>query len=654
MAKISNSSRIINALAKYDIHTFRDVIFHLPRRYLDMSYTDEFKMNTNEKVTLKLKVTSAPLLIKPQRVAIIRFTAVSESGATYKIVAYNQRYILNAVKIGDLITVYGTINLRLLELTVIKLFPRVLSEEEQLSPLYSLPSEVGNHEFIRIVQKALKIESVTSRVPRPLADKNGLISLNDALKRVHNPRDLNDVFEGLKALKYEEGLEYFIKLLLIKRANSELTNSKKTIVNLKDANEFVKRLPFKLTKDQLTAVREIGYDMNKETLMYRLLQGDVGSGKTVVSFVALYINYLRGAQGVLLAPTESLAKQHYETLLSFFKDFDLRIELLIGALTPSVKTKLKEDIQHGLVDIVVGTHALFSEDVFYPKLELVVIDEQHKFGVNQRNTLLNKGEKADLLLLSATPIPRTLANVIYGDMDISTIESFPHTGRQVNTIITTSASKNVIPLIDKTLSENRQVYIVAPKISFGDKTNVLALYERFSARYPHLVGMLHAELASEEKDAALLNFKSGVTPILVSTTVVEVGIDVKSAGLMIIYEPHSFGLSSLHQLRGRIGRDGKRATLCLVSEEEDNYKLEEFAREDNGFKIAELDLALRGPGELTGEKQSGMPSFMYLNVIKDLKLITIIKEDALEVINNPTNPHYFPLLKVINDALEKD
>jgi ATP-dependent DNA helicase RecG len=611
-------------------------------------------MNTNEKVTLKLKVTSAPLLIKPQRVAIIRFTAVSESGATYKIVAYNQRYILNAVKIGDLITVYGTINLRLLELTVIKLFPRVLSEEEQLSPLYSLPSEVGNHEFIRIVQKALKIESVTSRVPRPLADKNGLISLNDALKRVHNPRDLNDVFEGLKALKYEEGLEYFIKLLLIKRANSELTNSKKTIVNLKDANEFVKRLPFKLTKDQLTAVREIGYDMNKETLMYRLLQGDVGSGKTVVSFVALYINYLRGAQGVLLAPTESLAKQHYETLLSFFKDFDLRIELLIGALTPSVKTKLKEDIQHGLVDIVVGTHALFSEDVFYPKLELVVIDEQHKFGVNQRNTLLNKGEKADLLLLSATPIPRTLANVIYGDMDISTIESFPHTGRQVNTIITTSASKNVIPLIDKTLSENRQVYIVAPKISFGDKTNVLALYERFSARYPHLVGMLHGELASEEKDAALLNFKSGVTPILVSTTVVEVGIDVKSAGLMIIYEPHSFGLSSLHQLRGRIGRDGKRATLCLVSEEEDNYKLEEFAREDNGFKIAELDLALRGPGELTGEKQSGMPSFMYLNVIKDLKLITIIKEDALEVINNPTNPHYFPLLKVINDALEKD
>ena len=654
MAKISNSSRIINALAKYDIHTFRDVIFHLPRRYLDMSYTDEFKMNTNEKVTLKLKVTSAPLLIKPQRVAIIRFTAVSESGATYKIVAYNQRYILNAVKIGDLITVYGTINLRLLELTVIKLFPRVLSEEEQLTPLYSLPSEVGNHEFIRIVQKALKIESVTSRVPRPLADKNGLISLNDALKRVHNPRDLNDVFEGLKALKYEEGLEYFIKLLLIKRANSELTNSKKTIVNLKDANEFVKRLPFKLTKDQLTAVREIGYDMNKETLMYRLLQGDVGSGKTVVSFVALYINYLRGAQGVLLAPTESLAKQHYETLLSFFKDFDLRIELLIGALTPSVKTKLKEDIQHGLVDIVVGTHALFSEDVFYPKLELVVIDEQHKFGVNQRNTLLNKGEKADLLLLSATPIPRTLANVIYGDMDISTIESFPHTGRQVNTIITTSASKNVIPLIDKTLSENRQVYIVAPKISFGDKTNVLALYERFSARYPHLVGMLHGELASEEKDAALLNFKSGVTPILVSTTVVEVGIDVKSAGLMIIYEPHSFGLSSLHQLRGRIGRDGKRATLCLVSEEEDNYKLEEFAREDNGFKIAELDLALRGPGELTGEKQSGMPSFMYLNVIKDLKLITIIKEDALEVINNPTNPHYFPLLKVINDALEKD
>ncbi|OQA77721.1 MAG: ATP-dependent DNA helicase RecG [Tenericutes bacterium ADurb.Bin239] len=654
MAKLSNSSRIISGLAKYDIHTFRDVIFHLPRRYLDLRYTDEFKMNTNEKVTLKLMVTSAPLLIKGPKVAIIRFTAVSPRGANYKVVAYNQRYILNAIKPNMEITVYGTINLRFLELTVIKLFPRALSEAEQIVPLYSLPSEVGNHEFTRIVQKALKNESVTSRVPLPLRDKNGLISLNDALKRVHNPLDMNDVFDGLKALKYEEGLEYFIKLLLIKRSNSELVNSRKTIVNLKDANEFVKSLPFKLTKDQIKAIREIGYDMNKETLMYRLLQGDVGSGKTVVSFVALYINYLRNAQGVLLAPTESLAKQHYDTLLTFFKDFPLRIELLIGALTPNAKTKLKDDIQKGEVDIIVGTHALFSEDVFYPKLELVVIDEQHKFGVNQRNTLLNKGEKADLLLLSATPIPRTLANVIYGDMDISTIESFPHDGRLVETVITTSPLKNVTSLIDKTLAENRQVYIIAPKISFGDKTNVLVLYERFSARYSNLVTVLHGQLTSEEKDAALLNFKNGLTPILVSTTVVEVGIDVKSAGLMIIYEPHSFGLSSLHQLRGRIGRDGKKATLCLVSDEEDNYKLEEFAKEDNGFKIAELDLTLRGPGELTGEKQSGMPGFLYLNVIKDLSLITKIKEDALEVVNNPANPHYFPLLKLINDSLAKE
>lgn len=654
MPKISNSSRIINGLAKYDIRTFKDVIFHLPRRYLDMRYTDEFKMQTNEKVTLKLEVISNPVLIRPNKVAIIRFKAKSDTGAIYKVTAFNQLYIVNVAKIGTIVTVYGTINLRDLSLTVIKLFSRELKAEEQISPLYSLPSDVANHEFKRIVQKGLRLESVTSLVPRPLADKNGLIPLNDALRLVHNPRDMNDVFNGLKTLKYEEGLIHFIKLLLIKRANSELINSRKTIVNLKDANEFVRRLPFKLTSDQLRAVREIGYDMNKETLMYRLLQGDVGSGKTVVSFVALYINYLRGAQGVLLAPTESLAKQHYESLLTFFKDFNLRIELLIGALTPSAKEELKADIRDSKIDIIVGTHALFSEDVTYPRLELVVIDEQHKFGVNQRNTLLNKGEKADLLLLSATPIPRTLANVIYGDMDISTIASFPHRGRQVETIIKESNFKYITSLIDETLAEKRQVYIIAPKISYGEKTNVLHLFDSFSQHYPGLVSVLHGQLTSEEKDEALENFKLGKTPILVSTTVVEVGIDVKSAGLMIIYEPHSFGLSSLHQLRGRIGRDGKKATLCLVSDEEDNYKLEQFAKEDNGFKIAELDLGLRGPGELIGEKQSGMPEFAYLNVIKDLKLITQIKEDALEVINNPTNPHYLPLLTLIKDSLDKD
>ncbi|MDY0214493.1 MAG: ATP-dependent DNA helicase RecG [Bacilli bacterium] len=651
MAKLSGSARINDALSKYDIHTFKDVIFHLPNRYLDLRYSEEFNVNTNEKVVLFLKATSAPVIIKTPKVTIIRFSAVSKNNIPYSIVAYNQRYILNVVNVGTEITVFGTINLKKNEISLIKLFPRVLRSDEQIVPLYSLPSDVGNHEFIKIVQKGLKLENVQSSVPEAIRRKNDLVSLNNALMYVHHPLSFDQVFNGLKALKYEEGLAYFLKLLLIKRTNSVLINTKKTIIDLKAANEFVRKLPFTLTKDQLAAIREIGYDMNKETLMYRLLQGDVGSGKTVVAFVALYINYLRNAQGVLLAPTESLAKQHYESLLSFFKAFNLRIELLIGALKESEKQRIKEDIQQGKVDIVVGTHALFSEDVTYPKLELVIIDEQHKFGVNQRETLLNKGEKADLLLLSATPIPQTLASVIYSDMDLSTIESFPHSGRKVTTEVDKFPIKTLVKRIEETLNAGRQVYVIAPKITYGEKTNVMSLHETYTKYFDDKVALLHGQMTSEEKEESLNTFKNGSTPILIATSVVEVGIDVKTAGLMIIYEPQSFGLSSLHQLRGRIGRDGKAAFLLLVSEEEDNTKLTEFAKEDNGFKIAELDLTLRGPGELIGEKQSGMPSFLYLNVIKDLDLIQKIKVDALDIINNPDEPDYQTYLNDVKKTI---
>jgi len=651
VAKLSGSARINEALSKYDILTFKDVIFHLPSRYLDLRYSEEFKLNTNEKVVLFLKATTAPVLIKTPRVTIIRFSAVSRNNVPYHIVAYNQRYILNMVNVGTELTVYGTINLKKQEISLIKLFPRALKEAEQVSPLYSLPSEVANHEFVRIVQKALKNTYVMSEIPPSIRSKNNLVSLNTALMHVHRPLSFDEVFKGLKALKYEEGLAYFLKMLLIKRTNSVLVNDQKTIVDLKLANDFVRALPFTLTKEQLEAVREIGYDMNKQTLMYRLLQGDVGSGKTVVAFIALYINYLRNAQGVFLAPTESLAKQHYNSMIEFFKPFNVRIKLLIGALKESEKAELKEQIQLGNIDIIVGTHALFSEDVIYPKLELVIIDEQHKFGVNQRETLLNKGDKADLLLLSATPIPQTLASVIYSDTDITTIKSFPHAGRQVISEVNAYKTKDLVREIENALSEQRQVYIIAPKITYGRKTNVLELYDTYKKHFPSEVALLHGQMTSEEKDESLALFKEGIKPILIATSVVEVGIDVKNAGLMIIYEPQSFGLSSLHQLRGRIGRDGKTAKLLLVSDDEDNMKLYEFAKEDDGFKIAELDLKLRGPGELIGERQSGMPSFLYLNVVKDIALIQDIKRDALEIINNPHIEEYSQYLKKIQESI---
>lgn len=647
MASLSQSARINNALAKYDITSFKDVIFHFPRSYLNLEYADEFKLNTNDKVVLYLQAETNPRTFKTGKMAITRFTALSEAKTQYKLVAFNQLYISSLVKKEEWFTVYGTINLHKREISVLKVFSRELKEDERLVPQYRLPSEMANHEFRRIVLKALKTEVINSLLPQSIIDKNGLIPLYKAFNNVHNPHDIDDVFAGMKALKYEEGLPYFLALLHAKTTNKLLTNNKKTIVNLKEANAFVKALPFTLTAEQLKAIREIGYDMNKQTLMYRLLQGDVGSGKTVVSFVALYINYLRGAQGVLLAPTETLAVQHYETLLEAFKAFPLRIRLLTGKLKEGAKKSLKRAIEAGEVDIVVGTHALFSEEVKYPQLELVVIDEQHKFGVNQRETLRNKGDKADLLLLSATPIPQTLANVIYADMDISTILSFPHTGRLVETAVINDDQEHITSLVEESLENKRAVYVIAPRIFANKNNSVKTLESKFKALFAGKVSVLHGSLSSEEKETALQNFKDGATPILISTTVVEVGINVMNAGLMLIYDANSFGFSSLHQLRGRIGRDGRKAHLYLISNDEDNTKLEAFSIENDGFKIAELDLTIRGPGELTGDRQSGMPNFLTLNVIKDLPLITKIKNDAHLILANKDKQEYQNLLKFL-------
>ncbi len=644
MDKLSSSTRINEALKKYDILNFKDVIFHLPRRYLNLTYNDEFKLNTNDSVTLYLMCSSAPQLFKGPKVKVINFSALSEGGVTYKLKAYNQLYIMSLLNVGTFFTVHGVINLNRREIIVNKVIGRKLNPEESLVPQYSLPSEVANFEFIKIVQKALKNFDEVSLVPSVFVDKNGLIPLNEAFLRVHSPRDMDDVFKGLETLKYEEGFKYFLSLLLIKKINSLLLNKKKTIVDLKDANAFTKSLPFKLTKEQLNAVREIGFDMNKETLMYRLLQGDVGSGKTVVAMNALYINYLRQAQGAFLAPTETLAKQHFDSLCAFFAPFPLRIVLLTGGVRESEKRVIKEDLKNGKIDLVVGTHALFSEDVVYKNLELVIIDELQKFGVNQRVTLQNKGEKADLLLLSATPIPQTLANVIYGDGSVTTIESFPFSARNVTTVVVNKHDKEIETSVKAALKSNEQVFVIAPLVNTSKRSNVSDLYKRYSAKYPGDVVMLHGQMKSEEKMAALNDFISKEKRILISTSIVEVGIDVKEASLMIIYDANNFGLSSLHQLRGRIGRDGREGKLFLVSEDEDNERLVTFSNENDGFKIAELDLSLRGPGELTGEKQSGMPSFRYLNIIKDRGLIKKIKDDAQFVLDNSQDQEFRKLL----------
>lgn len=646
-----SSPRITLQLQKYDITTFTDVIFHLPRTYLDLNYTNEMNMLSGAKVTLKGTPLTSAKSFKAKRVSMTRFKFKTDNNFIYNIVAYNQPYLSRLITVGETYTIHGTYNAHLHEISVIKLIKGELLAENLLNPIYSLPLGVKNGQFIKIVQKAFKETSLTNTIPLLLRDKNGLKSKEEALRLVHFPLTHQDVSVGLRTLKYEEGFFFFLKTFLIKRKNEQLYNDKKTTIDLKEANAFIKALPFKLTSDQINAVREIGYDMNKPTLMYRLLQGDVGSGKTIVSFAALYINFLRNAIGALLAPTNALALQHYHSLKLFFKPFPVNIRLLVGSMSASEKKALQEDITNGKVHIIVGTHALFSENVSYPNLELVVIDEQHKFGVNQRNALLQKGDKADLLLLSATPIPQTLAATIYGDLDVTTINEFPNKIRNVTTSIIPNKARVINTLIKDNLAKNEQIYVIASKISEDENYSVEVIGEKLRQSYGAIVGVLHGKMEEDDKTEMMNAFRSGEIKILVATTIVEVGIDVKNASLMIVFTPNYFGLSSLHQLRGRIGRGGQESKFVLVSEESEDEKLVALTKENDGFKIAEIDLKLRGPGELTGIRQSGMPNFMYLNIISDKEMINLTRNDALNALNEKEDREIVNLIEETLKAL---
>ena len=377
--------------------------------------------------------------------------------------------------------------------------------------------------------------------------------------------------------------------------------------------------------------------------MYRLLQGDVGSGKTLVSLIALYANYKRGDQGALMAPTDSLARQHYKTALEVFKDTKLKIALLVGSTKPNEKKQIYRDLEDGYIDIIIGTHALFAKAVNYSSLGLVVIDEQHRFGVNQRIALASKGESADMLMMSATPIPRSLASTLYADLDISTLSTFPSKKKEIVTKIVDSDDEIIFKSVDESLKENRQVYIVAPLIDYSEnrKYSVEELYARFVLRYHEKVGLLHGKLKTEEKEEVLNKFYSNETPILVTTQVIEVGIDVKRANLMVIYDASNFGLASLHQLRGRIGRDGYKSLCLLTMDEMDDEKAMERLKilEDSfdGFHIAEEDMRLRGPGDLNGIRQSGLPTFSFLNIVDDFKIFLVARDDASNVLKHQEN-----------------
>ena len=651
MEKLTKSPRLNKLLYQMGIYNYYDVVYHLPKRYENLNFTEERNLADKQRVVVIGKLASSPRLVLTKRVKIVTFDFITRAGNYFKVVAFNRQYLTNMLNLQDEFTLIGSFSKKDNEINLVNIHKGEVPEDERLKAIYTLPSDYQNYLFSNLVKKGLEETKgkVYSLIPRDLLNKYRLVDKQTALNWAHFPKNLEQVHQSHRHLKYEEALIFSIKNALIREQNKSLSKIKKEPIGLDLCEDFIKTFPFELTEDQRTAAEEIIEDMNQSALMYRLLQGDVGTGKTIVAFLALYANYLRGDQGVLMAPTDTLARQHYEKALKIFAGTKIKIALLVGATTAKEKKDLYDDIHEGYIDIVIGTHALFAKGLEYSSLGLAIIDEQHRFGVNQRITLAGKGDHTDLLMMSATPIPRSLALTIYGDLEISTLYTFPNKHRDVTTKIVNSTSKEIYQTVQKALDDEKSVYIIAPLIDFTEdgRYSVEQLYQTYFDKFGEKVALLHGKMKNNEKMETLQSFYDGSKPILVSTQVIEVGIDVKKANTMVIYDANNFGLASLHQLRGRIGRDGSKATCLLTCDDEDEIeRLNILVESDDGFKIAENDMKTRGPGDMAGIRQSGIPTFSFLNIIDDFKIFEVARDDAKYVLKNRDKVGYNYIVKL--------
>lgn len=640
--KFSKSPRINQALYNMGIYSYKDIILHLPRKYEDLHPTHENNLLDKERIVFVGQIVGTPMTRRFSKMAVTRFSFVTTNKNVFYVEAWNRPYLSKILDNESTYTLIGNFDLKKNKINLVNITKGVIQDNEFIKPVYSLPRDLDNYEFIRLVEKAfkeIKEDDIKSEIPAYFEKKYRLAMKIDALRYAQMPKDNKDIYKGLRVLKYEECLLFSLKTQMIRNLNKELVHHERVLIDENKIKEFINNLPYKLTNSQIETVNEILKDLNRPNLMYRLLQGDVGTGKTLVAMIALYANYVRGEQGAFMAPTDALARQHFKNFTKLLAPLGIRVALLLGSTSIKDRALIRKGLMNKQIDIVVGTHALFSKDITYASLGLAIIDEQHKFGVNQRMLLTSKGDNADLLLMSATPIPRTLALTLYGDLDVSTLTDFPFKERKITTKIVKDNDEKIFAEIRKSIDENKRVFIVAPLIIENDEKQISVekLFAKFLLKFPGKVALLHGKLDQDDKNFALQDFVSGDSPILISTSVIEVGIDVPNADLMIIYDPTHFGLASLHQLRGRIGRDGNPSTCLLVTnstDEEELDKLNVLVSSNDGFYIAEEDLKRRGPGELGGVRQSGIANFLYVNLVDDFRMFEAARDDAKFILDN--------------------
>ena len=645
----------LSLLNKINIHTIEDLVTHYPFRYDVLERNDLSEVEDGGKIIIDGKVESIPILMRFKAgLNKMNFRLVTPSGVV-GVSIFNRAFLKSQLTVGTGITVIGKLDKSKNVITASDIKMGVLSNKVRIEPVYHCTSGLTNKNISTFINMALLMhgKEIPDYIPNEYIEKYNFLNKKTALNVIHNPSTSEKLKEVTVRLKYEELFEFMFKINYLKQQNKKEKNGLERVIDRSKIDKFIKTIPFELTGDQVKAVEEILGDLENPSRMNRLLQGDVGSGKTIVAFIGMLANHYSGYQSALMAPTEILAMQHYLNLKKFLEKEDIRIELLTGSTTKKDKTEIYKGLKDGSIHMVIGTHALIQDEVEYHNLGLVITDEQHRFGVHQRANLQNKGIKPDVLYMSATPIPRTYALTIFGDMDVSTIKERPKGRQKIDTYLKSTAEiKEVLGMMYDELKAGHQVYVIAPLIEESensDLTNVCELRDKMKLAFGehYKIDIVHGKMSSGAKDLIMDQFKNNDVQILISTTVVEVGVDVPNATTMVIFDADRFGLSTLHQLRGRVGR-GTSKSQCILISDSDAERLKIMETVDDGFEISEEDFKLRGHGDLFGTKQSGDMAFKIASIKSDYKILLQAKKDSKEYLLNKETDNDELKLKLIS------
>ena len=648
--------KTIDNLNKINIFTINDLVNYYPYKYNFYNPVNINDATDNVTLTINGIVESLPRIVYIRKNFNYLSFRVISSNKLINVTIFNRGFLKKNLTVGKEICLIGKYNKETNKFTASNILLNPLNTTI-IEPIYHLKGNIKNKPLNTLILNTLNKVNIHNTLPEYIIEKYNFINENIALKQIHNPTNLTSLKQSKLHLIYKELFEFMFKInyLKLKRQNDE-TNIIKTFDKDK-LDELINTLPFELTTDQRKAIDDITNDFNSNKRMNRIVIGDVGSGKTIVAFLSIYANYLSGYQSAFLAPTEILATQHFDNIKKIIKD--IKVELLTSSTSKPQRKKIIERLNNGDIDCIIGTHSLINDEVTFKNLGLVITDEQHRFGVNQRKNLQNKGDSVDVLYMSATPIPRTYALTIYGDMDISEIKTKPNGRKEIVTKLYKEKDlKECLNIMLEEIKKGHQIYVVSPLVEENEETDlydVEKLAEKLNTAFNNKIPIeiLHGKLKNKDKETIMNNFKVGKTKILISTTVIEVGVDVKNATCMVIFNAERFGLSTLHQLRGRVGRN-ELTSYCILISNYDKERLNVLESSTDGFYISEKDFELRGSGNLFGTKQSGEMTFKLANIKNDIKILKQANIDTEEFISNNIQNNFkdYPYYNQIIDTIK--